>query len=115
VFVEGLTFSFTREPSANPVRKVGSRWVVCHWASQIETAGAWSKFILHEFNDGVYEPSSLLGVFTDFAGAAAVEVTVRWLQRTNDERTAKTRRQRDMFLGALAVTAALALAAISFR
>ena len=37
---------------------------------------------LHEFNDGVFEPSAVQGVFSDFAGAAAVEVPTRWAFRS---------------------------------
>jgi hypothetical protein len=114
-FVEGLQFTFQREEPEKPIRKVHSRWGIADWVSQVEVNGVWSKFTIHEFNDGAFEPSTIHGVFSDFAGAAAVEVTVRWLRRSNDERTAKTRRQRDIFLAALAVVSALALAAISLR
>ncbi len=114
-FVEGFQFSFQREEAERSVRKLTERWVLQDWACQVEHKGEWSHFTLHEYNDGVFEPSAIQGVFSDFAGAAAAEVTVRWLQRRLDEKEARSRRQRDIFLGALAVLAALALAAISLR
>lgn len=113
--VEGYQFSFQREDASRPVRRINDRWVIYDWVCQVEYQGDWSHFTIHEFNDGVFEPSAVQGVFSDFAGAAAAEVTLRWLQRRLDESDARRRRQRDIFLGALAVVAALALAAISLR
>lgn len=113
--VEGNQLSFHRQETETPVRKVQSRWVVQDWVCQVEYDGEWTTFVLHEFNDGMYEPSSVQGVFTDFAGAAAVEVTSGWLQRRIEHLTQRNRRQRDIFLGVLAVVATLALATISLR
>ena len=113
--VEGNQLSFHRQDAETPVRKVQSRWVLQDWVCQVEYDGEWTTFILHEFNDGMFEPSSVQGVFTDFAGAAAVEVTTSWLQRRIEQKDRRNRRQRDIFLGALAVVAALALAALSLR
>ncbi|EME69368.1 hypothetical protein H261_13793 [Paramagnetospirillum caucaseum] len=113
--VEGFQFSFHTQDPETPIRKVQDRWVKQDWACQVEYEGEWCLFTIHEFNDGVFEPSAVQGVFSDFAGAAAVEVTTRWLQRRLDEKDRAKRRQRDIFLGALAVVAALALAAISLR
>jgi len=114
-FVEGFQFLFHSEPATSPTRRVGSRWEIRHWSCQVEYDGEWSRFTLHEFNDGVFEPSALLGVFSDFAGAAATEATLRWLQRRMAEKDQRTRRQRDLFLGVLAVVAALGLATVSLR
>jgi hypothetical protein len=114
-YVEGYQLSFHRQDPQAPIRKVQSRWVFQDWLCQVEYQGDWSTFTVHEFNDGMFEPSAVQGVFSDFAGAAAVEVTTRWLQRRIEEKDAKMRRQRDMFLGGLAVVMALALAAISLR
>ena len=83
--VEGFQFSFHREDPERPVRKVMDRWVLQDWVCQVEYKGDWSHFTIHEFNDGVFEPSAVQGVFSDFPGAAAVEVTTRWLQRRIDE------------------------------
>jgi hypothetical protein len=113
--VEGNQLSFHRQDPEAPVRKVQSRWVHQDWVCQVEYGGEWMTFVLHEFNDGVYEPSSVQGVFTDFAGAAAVEVTSGWLQSRIEQLKARNRRQRDIFMGVLAVVSALALAAISLR
>lgn len=113
--VEGFQFSFHREDPERPVRKVMDRWVLQDWVCQVEYKGDWSHFTIHEFNDGVFEPSAVQGVFSDFPGAAAVEVTTRWLQRRIDEKDLRNRRQRDIFLGALAIAIASALAAISLR
>lgn len=113
--VEGNQLSFHRQDTESPVRKVQSRWAVQDWVCQVEHDGEWMTFILHEFNDGMFEPSSVQGVFTDFAGAAAVEVTTGWLQRRMEQKDTRCRRQRDIFLGALAVVTTLALAAISLR
>ncbi|MFD2233368.1 hypothetical protein [Phaeospirillum tilakii] len=114
-FVEGFQFSFHPEPAATPTRRVGTRWEVRNWDCQVEYDGEWCRFTLHEFNDGVFEPSALLGVFSDFAGAAATEVTLRWLQRRLAEKDQRARRQRDLLLGVVAVVAALGLAAVSLR
>ncbi|CAA7620582.1 conserved hypothetical protein [Candidatus Terasakiella magnetica] len=113
--VEGFQFSFQREEAERPIRKVNSRWVLQEWVCQVESDGTWIKFTVHEFNDGVYEPSAVQGVFSDFAGAAAVEATTRWLQRRIEEKDVRNRRQRDIFLGALAVSLSLALAAFALR
>jgi len=113
--VEGFQFSFQREEAERPIRKVKDRWVLQDWVCQVEYKGEWSRFTLHEFNDGVFEPSATQGVFSDFAGAAAAEVSVRWLLRRIEEKDQRNRRQRDLFLVALAVMTALALAAISLR
>lgn len=113
--VEGFQFSFHRQDPETPIRKVLDRWVLQDWVCQVEYEGEWCLFSIHEFNDGVFEPSAVQGVFSDFAGAAAVEVTTRWLQRRLEEKDRAKRRQRDIFLAALAIVAALALAAISLR
>lgn len=113
--VEGFQFSFHQEDPETPVRKVQYRWVVKDWVCQVEYKDEWSLFTLHEFNDGVFEPSAVQGVFSDFAGAAAVEVTTRWLERRIEEKTARIQRERILFLVGLAVVAALGLAAVSLR
>lgn len=114
-FVEGFQFSFHQEAAAKPTRRVNSRWEVRDWACQVEYEGEWCRFTLHEFNDGMFEPSAIQGVFSDFAGAAATEVTIRWLQRRIAEKDARNRQQRYLFLGGLAVIVALGLAAVSLR
>lgn len=114
-FVEGFQFSFHQEDSAKPTRRVNSRWEVRDWACQVEYEGEWCRFTLHEFNDGMFEPSAIQGVFSDFAGAAAAEVTIRWLQRRIAEKDSRNRLQRTLFLGGIAVITALALAAVSLR
>ncbi len=113
--VEGFQFSFHTQEAETPIRKVLDRWVMRDWICQVEYEGEWCLFTIHEFNDGMFEPSAVQGVFSDFPGAAAVEVTTRWLQRRLEEKDRAKRRQRDIFLGALAIVATLALAAISLR
>jgi hypothetical protein len=114
-FIEGFQFSFVAQDPERPARRVGARWVVRDWACQVEYRDEWSVFTVHEFNDGVYEPSGIQGVFSDFAGAAAAEVGVRWLQRRLTDAERRNRRQRDIGLAVLGVVILLALALLSFR
>jgi hypothetical protein len=114
-FVEGFQFSFQQQDPERPPRRVGSRWVVRDWACQVEYRDEWSIFTLHEYNDGVFEPSGIQGVFSDFAGAAAAEVGIRWLQRRLADAERRNRRLRDIGLAALGVVILLALAVVSFR
>ncbi|RAU21145.1 hypothetical protein CU669_14425 [Paramagnetospirillum kuznetsovii] len=111
-YVEGYQLSFHRQSAASPPRKVQSRWVVQDWVCQVEYDGEWMTFMLHEFNDGMLEPSSVQGVFTDFAGAAAVEVTTSWLMRRLEEKDSRRKRERLLYLCAMAVVATLALAVL---
>lgn len=114
-YVEGYQLSFHRQQAESPPRKVQSRWVLQDWVCQVEHDGDWMTFVLHEFNDGMFEPSSVQGVFTDFAGAAAVEVTTSWLKRRIDENAGKTKRERAILFSIMAVLAALILAVLSLR
>ncbi|OAN44753.1 hypothetical protein A6A04_08010 [Paramagnetospirillum marisnigri] len=114
-FVEGYQLSFHRQQAESPPRKVQNRWVLQDWVCQVDYGGEWMTFILHEFNDGMFEPASVQGVFTDFAGAAAVEVTTSWLMHRLEEKDARNRSQRTLYLSGMALVAALGLAVVAFR
>jgi hypothetical protein len=115
VGVGGHEFVFSREEPGYPQRRVGTRRVVADWVHQFEADETWSRAVIHEHDDGVFEPTSIYGVFTDFAGAAAVEITVRWMQRRHADEIKKTRQLRDLLMGACAVLAVIAIVAWSFR
>ena len=114
-YVEGYQFSFHRQEAERPPRRVGTRWVIWDWACQVEYQEEWCTFTLHEYNDGVFEPSGVQGVFSDFAGAAAAEVGIRWLQRRLADAERRNRRLRDAALAGLGVMLLLVIAALSFR
>ena len=115
VGVGGHEFVFSREEPEYPQRRVGTRRVISDWVHQFQADETWSRARIHEHDDGVFEPTSIYGVFTDFAGAAAVEVTVRWMQRSHATEIKKARQLRDMLMGASAVLAVIAILAWSFR
>jgi len=61
--------------------KVQGRKVVWGWETFLDAEEKTSRAVLNQFEDGSYAPWAVSGVFSDFAGAAAVEVVVRSMQR----------------------------------
>ena len=61
--------------------KVQGRKVVASWETFLDDTDKTSRAVLNAYQDGSYGPWAVTGVFTDFAGAAAVEVVVRSMQR----------------------------------
>ncbi|MDA8232080.1 MAG: hypothetical protein M0006_12150 [Magnetospirillum sp.] len=115
--VRGTEFHFERSLPAKE-RKVGERKLAALWVAPLAAAGggALAAATVHEFDDGIlYGPSSIPGVFSDFPGAAAAEVTVRWLELTSEQLVIRAKRQRDIMMAAAGVIAAIAIVAISFR
>jgi hypothetical protein len=79
VRVIDTTYTFKRiDPQMD---KVGDRKVVMAWEMYLDSNDKTSRAVLNEYDDGTYGPWAVSGVFTDFAGAAAVEVVVRSMQR----------------------------------
>lgn len=73
------TYTFKRVDAQ--MEKVGNRKVVCGWETFLDPDDKTSRAVLNEYEDHTYGPWAVSGVFTDFAGAAAVEVVVRSMQR----------------------------------
>lgn len=73
------TYNFKRIDAQ--MDKVGHRKVVAAWEVFLDPDDKTSRAVLNEYDDGTYGPWAVSGVFTDFAGAAAVEVVVRSMQR----------------------------------
>jgi hypothetical protein len=111
----GHEFVFSREEPQYPQRRVGTRRVVADWVHQFEADETWSRAVVHEHDDGMFEPTSLYGVFADFPGATAVEITIRWMQRTHAAQMRKARTQRLVMAGACTVLAMLAILAWTLR
>ncbi len=117
VGVGGAEFEFERGEPDKAGRKVGDRKLVAMWVSPMkgDTRG-FATATVNEFDDGVlYGPSSVPGCFSDFAGAAAAEVTVRWLQLGNEHLATRLKRQREIALGIGGLLAVIAIVALSFR
>ena len=96
---------------------VRDREIKCLWVSPLQAnTGFLASATVNEFDDGVlYGPSSVPGTFSDFAGAAAAEVTVRWLELTNEHLARKLKRQRDWMMAIGGFVSIAAVVAIAFR
>lgn len=79
VRVIDTTYTFHRVDAQ--MDKVQGRKVVCGWETFLDDDDRTSRAVLNQFADGAYAPWAVSGVFSDFAGAAAVEVVVRTMQR----------------------------------
>ncbi|MBC7950704.1 MAG: hypothetical protein H7Z12_02655 [Rhodospirillaceae bacterium] len=79
VRVIDTTYTFQRIQAQ--MEKVQGRQVVCGWETFLDENDKSSRAVLNQFADGAYAPWAVSGVFSDFAGAAAVEVVVRTMQR----------------------------------
>lgn len=79
VRVIDTTYTFHRVDAQ--MDKVQGRQVVCGWETFLDEDDKTSRAVLNQFADGAYAPWAVSGVFSDFAGAAAVEVVVRSMQR----------------------------------
>lgn len=117
VGVGGAEYRFERGESAAAGRKVGERKLVAVWVSSLPgDEQGFTTATVNEFDDGIlYGPSSVPGLFSDFAGAAAAEVTVRWLEMSNRRLVARTKRQRDIMMTAAGVLAVIVVVMLSFR
>lgn len=117
VGVNGTEFTFERTEPGKAARRINDRMIKALWVSPLETAdGSLSNATVNEFDDGVlYGPSSVPGVFSDFAGAAAAEVTVRWLELANEHLIRRVKRQKDIMLAVGGLIATVAIVAIAFR
>ena len=116
VGVNGAEYVFHRTEADKAGRKVGDRKLARIWVATV-TSGVdtVTSATVNEFDDGViYGPSSIPGVFSDFAGAAAAEITVRWLETATSSLAAKLRRQRDGALATAGMVVAIAVVVISF-
>lgn len=79
VRVIDTTYTFQRVDAQ--MDKVQGRQVVCGWETFLDSEDKASRAVLNQFQDGSYAPWAVSGVFSDFAGAAAVEIVVRSMQR----------------------------------
>ena len=115
--VKGTEFTFERTDVDRFGRMVRDREIKALWVSPLQAnTGYLATATVNEFDDGVlYGPSSVPGVFSDFAGAAAAEVTVRWLELTNEHLARRIKRQRDLMMAASGLVAIAAILAIAFR
>ena len=116
VGVNGAEYVFHRTEADKAGRKVGDRKLARIWVATV-TSGVdtVTSATVNEFDDGViYGPSSIPGVFSDFAGAAAAEITLRWLETATSSLAAKLRRQRDGALATAGMVVAIAVVVISF-
>jgi len=117
VGVKGTEFKFERAPIDKVGRMVRDREIKALWVSPLQAnTGFLASATVNEFDDGVlYGPSSVPGTFSDFAGAAAAEVTVRWLELTNEHLARKLKRQRDWVMVVAGIFSMIAIIAIAFR
>jgi hypothetical protein len=117
VGVNGTEFKFERGAVDKAGRMVRDKEIVALWTSPLKAnTGFLASATVNEFNDGVlYGPSSVPGTFSDFAGAAAAEVTVRWLELTNEHLARKLKRQREMMAITAGFVAVAGILAIAFR
>lgn len=117
VGVKGTEFKFERVLVDKPGRMVRDREIKSLWVSPLQAnTGFLASATVNEFDDGVlYGPSSVPGTFSDFAGAAAAEVTVRWLELTNEHLARKLKRQRDWMMVVAGFVSIAAVIAIAFR
>lgn len=110
VRVIDTTYTFHRVDAQ--MDKVQGRQVVCGWETFLDEDDKTSRAVLNQFQDGSYAPWAVSGVFSDFAGAAAVEVVVRTMQRHfvfTARKTDKTRKTlTNIVLPATAVLGVLA-------
>lgn len=91
------TYTFHRiEPQMD---KVLGKKVVADWEMLLDESDTTSRAVLNAFEDGTYGPWAVTGVFTDFAGAAAVEVVVRSMQRHYVFTVRKSERVRKALAG----------------
>ncbi|CAA7615030.1 M48 family metallopeptidase [Magnetospirillum sp. UT-4] len=88
------TYTFKR--IAAQYDKVGDRKVVSGWEVFLDPDDKTSRAVLNEYDDHTYGPWAVSGVFTDFAGAAAVEVVVRSMQRHSVFTSKKSETSRRM-------------------
>lgn len=97
VRVIDTTYTFHRvDPQMD---KVQGRKVKACWETFLEDGDKTSRAVLNAYDDGSYGPWAVTGVFTDFAGAAAVEVVVRSMQRHFVFTTKKDAKVRKMLAG----------------
>lgn len=116
VGVNGREFTFERTHPNKDGRRIGERTVAAIWVSPMQSRKTLANATVNEFDDGVlYGPSSVPGVFSDFPGAAAAEVTVRWLELANHHLANSVKRQRELMMMAAGILAAIAIIAIAFR
>lgn len=110
-------FRFERGLPDKDGRRIGDRTVVAVWSTPLETRdGKIQSATVNELDDGVlYSPSSVPGTVSDFPGACATEVTVRWLQLTNEHLAARLERLRNLGMAVGGALAALLIVLISFR
>lgn len=110
-------FKFERGLPDKEGRKLGDRTVAAVWSAPLETRdGKIQSATVNEFDDGVlYGPSSVPGTVSDFPGACATEVTVRWLQLANEHLAGRLERQRNIGMAVGVALAALLIVLISFR
>ena len=115
--VKGTEFKFERGPVDKFGRMVRDREIKALWTSPLQAnTGFLASATVNEFDDGVlYGPSSVPGTFSDFAGAAAAEVTVRWLELTNEHLARKLKRQRDWMMVVAGTISIIVIIAIAFR
>lgn len=110
VRVIDTTYTFHRVEAQ--MDKVQGRQVVCGWETFLDEDDKTSRAVLNQFQDGAYAPWAVSGVFSDFAGAAAVEVVVRSMQRhfvfTTRKSDATRRTLTNIVLPATAVLSVLA-------
>jgi hypothetical protein len=116
VGVNGREFTFERTEPEKAGRKIGDREVVALWVSPLQSRHTLTNATVNEFDDGIlYGPSSVPGTFSDFPGAAAAEVTVRWLELANEHLVGRLKRQREIMAVAAGILAAIAIVAVAFR
>jgi len=110
VRVIDTTYTFHRVDAQ--MDKVQGRKVVCGWETFLDDEDRSSRAVLNQFEDGSYAPWAVSGVFSDFAGAAAVEVVVRTMQRhfvfTSKKTDATRKTLTNIVLPATAVLSVLA-------
>lgn len=93
VRVIDMTYTFKRIPPE--MQGLRDKKVVSGWETYLAEEDRTSRAVLNEYDDGTFAPWAVSGVFTDFAGAAAVEVVVRSIQRHfvfTSRKDARTRR-----------------------
>ena len=61
--------------------KALNKKITACWETYLDPMDKTSRVVLNEFSDKTYAPWAVSGVTTDFAGAAAVEIVVRTIQR----------------------------------
>lgn len=97
VRVIDTTYTFQRIDAQ--MDKVQGKKVTACWETHLVETDKTSRAVLNAFDDGTYGPWAVTGVFTDFAGAAAVEVVVRSMQRHFVFTSKKSDRVRRVLVG----------------